>query len=124
MRSCGWATVALGLLGCAAHQDEPLMMGRARELMRTAQTPSGDVVLRCEPSDGEVSLDGVTQGVCTDFQGTPRGLRLGEGLHQIEVKKQGYWPYTTYIEPRGARAVLTARLRPMGTGTSPERGAP
>ncbi|MBN1207498.1 MAG: PEGA domain-containing protein [Myxococcaceae bacterium] len=110
-------------LGCAGRQEEPATMARARELLRKAEAPTGDVVLRCEPPDAEVTLDGVTQGLCSDFQGTPRGLRVGEGLHQIEVKKEGYWPYTTYIEPHRTRAVLDVRLRSMGTGT-PERGTP
>jgi hypothetical protein len=99
-------------------------MAQARELLRNAEAPSGDVVLRCEPPDGEVSLDGVPQGLCSDFQGSPRGLRVGEGLHQIEVKKEGFWPYTTYIEPHGARAVLNVLLRSMGIEKTPERGAP
>ncbi len=115
MRVWGWTTVMLGMMGCAGRSDEPATMAQARELLRNAEAPSGDVVLHCEPPDGEVSLDGVTQGFCTDFQGSPRGLRVGEGMHQIEVKKEGYWPYTTYIEPRGARTVLNVRLRSMGT---------
>jgi hypothetical protein len=124
MRGWGWLVVALGVGGCAGRPDEPATLAQARELLRNAEAPNGDVVLHCEPADGEVTLDGVTQGLCTDFQGSPRGLRVGDGLHQIEVKKEGYWPYTTYIEPRGARAVLNVRLRPMGTETTPERGAP
>jgi len=123
MRGGSWATVALVVLGCAGRQDEPTTMAQARELLRKAEAPSGDVVLRCEPPDAEVSLDGVTQGLCSDFRGAPRGLRVGEGLHQIEVKKEGHWPYTTYIDPHGARAVLDVRLQSMGTET-PERGTP
>lgn len=124
MRGRGWATVALLALGCAARQEEPATMAQARALMLTAQAPSGDVVLRCEPPDAEVSLDGVTQGLCSDFRGEPRGLRVGEGLHHIEVKKEGHWPYTTYIDPHKARAVLDVRLRPMGTGTPEAGGTP
>jgi hypothetical protein len=123
MRQGGWATVVLLALGCAGRQEEPATMAQARELLRKAEAPTGDVVLRCEPPDAEVVLDGVTQGLCSDFRGAPRGLRVGEGMHQIEVKKEGYWPYTTYIEPHRARAVLDVRLRSMGTGT-PERGTP
>jgi len=121
MRGWGWA--ALVVLGCASRQEEPPTLVQARELLRNAEKPSGDVVLRCEPPDAEVYLDGVIQGLCSDFRGAPRGLRVAEGLHQIEVKQQGYWPYTTYIEPHGARAALEVRLRPTGTGT-PEGGAP
>ncbi len=108
--------MALGVLGCAGRQDEPASMARARELLRAAESPSGDMVLRCEPPDAEVYLDGVIQGLCSDFRGEPRGLKVGEGLHQIEVRMQGYWPYTTYFEPHGARAVLNVRLRSMEGG--------
>jgi hypothetical protein len=123
MRGGVWATVALMALGCAGRQDEPATMAQARAMLLKAEAPSGDVVLRCEPPDAEVSLDGVTQGLCSDFRGEPRGLRVGQGLHHIEVKKEGHWPYTTYIDPHKARAVLNVRLRPMETGT-PEGGTP
>ncbi|WP_044185131.1 PEGA domain-containing protein [Hyalangium minutum] len=123
MRGGGWLTVALVTLGCAGRQEESPAMAQARELLRKAESPSGDVVLRCEPEDAEVILDGVTRGLCSDFRGAPRGLRVGEGLHQIEVKKEGHWPYTTYIDPHGTRAVLNVLLQPMGSDI-PERGTP
>ncbi|MDY7231549.1 PEGA domain-containing protein [Hyalangium rubrum] len=123
MRGGLWPVGLVVALSCAGRQEEPATLGQARELLRNAGTPSGDVVLRCEPPDAEVYLDGVIQGICTDFRGSPRGLRVGKGLHQIEVRKQGYWPYTTYFEPHGARAALDVRLQTMGTGT-PEGGAP
>jgi hypothetical protein len=91
---------------------------RARELLRTMKNRQGNLLLRCEPEDADVYLDGVVQGVCTDFGGGPSGLTVGSGLHRIDVKKDGYWPYTTYYEPSNARAGLTIRLKPM----SPERG--
>lgn len=101
--------------GCAARQDEPASMARAREMMRTAEGSRGDLTLRCEPPDADVYLDGVIQGVCSDFGGSPVGLKVGEGLHQIEVKKDGFWPYTTWFEPSGARATLNIQLRPRGS---------
>ena len=110
---CGWWW-AVGLLwmGCATgpeRVDSPAAR-RARELLRGGGR-EGNLVLRCEPSDAEVYLDGVQQGVCTDFAGAPRGLSVGEGLHQIDVRREGYWPYVTYYEPSNARAALTVRLR-------------
>ncbi|ATB33440.1 PEGA domain-containing protein [Melittangium boletus] len=110
------------VLGCATGPErvESPAADRARELLRGGSRV-GNLVLRCEPSDAEVYLDGVVQGVCTDFAGAPRGLSVGEGLHQIDVKKDGYWPYVTYYEPSNARAVLNIRLRSV----TPERdGAP
>jgi hypothetical protein len=91
---------------------------RAREMLRTGRTREGTLVLRCEPEDADVYLDDVAQGVCTDFGEAQGGLRVGEGLHRIDVKKDGHWPYTTYYEPGRARAGLTIRLRAM----EPERG--
>jgi hypothetical protein len=113
VRRGGWCVVWLvGWVGCASgpeRMDSPAAR-RARELM-SGGGRDGNLVLRCEPSDAEVYLDGVQQGVCTDFAGTPRGLRVGEGLHQIDVRHEGFWPYVTYYEPSNARATLTLRLR-------------
>lgn len=81
--------------------------------MRTAEAQkTGALRLRCTPSDAEVTLDGVPQGRCDDFAGN-RGLQVGEGLHRIELKKEGHWPYVTYYEASGATAVLEATLVPM-----------
>lgn len=110
VRAAGVGWLLVSWMGCAGTQ-EPDTLARARELMAGARNPSGDVALRCEPEDAEVYLDGVLQGLCSDYSGNPKGLSLGVGLHQIEVKKQGYWPYTTYYEPSGARARLTIQLR-------------
>jgi hypothetical protein len=104
-------------LGCASGPErvESAAAARARELLRAVRSRQGNLLLKCEPSDSEVYLDGVIQGVCTDFGGDPRGLQVGGGgLHRIDVKKDGYWPYTTYYEPNSARAGLTIQLKPMG----------
>ncbi len=113
MRKVLLAVVCCGVVACARRQ-EPGSLVKARELMAEAGNPSGNLALLCEPADAEVYLDGVWQGLCSDFTGAPKGLRVGAGLHQIEVKKQGYWPYTTYYEPSGARARLTIQLRATG----------
>jgi hypothetical protein len=110
------------VVACAcAGRQEPESVAKARALMSGAQTPSGNLALRCEPEDADVYLDGVLQGLCSDFSGSPRSLRVGAGLHHIEVKKQGFWPYTTYYEPSGARARLTIQLR---ASVAPGGGAP
>ena len=111
-----WAWVLAGLVwGCAASGPEQVRSpaaDRAREALRASRSRSGNLRLRCEPVDADVYLDGVVQGVCTDFSGEPRGLQVGEGLHHIEVKKDGYFPYTTYYEPNNTSLGLTIRLRP------------
>ncbi|MFP2903791.1 PEGA domain-containing protein [Pyxidicoccus sp. 3LFB2] len=115
-----WLVLAVVVSGCAGRQ-EPESVARARALMAGAETPSGNLALRCEPEDAEVYLDGVLQGLCSDFTGSPKSLRVGAGLHHIEVKKHGFWPYTTYYEPSGARARLTIQLR---SSVAPGGGTP
>ena len=119
MRASGWILGVCGLwLGCASapeRMDSPAME-RARQLMREGRAHEGNLVLKCEPEDADVYLDGVVQGFCTDFGEAQGGLRVGEGPHRIEVKKEGHWPYTTYYEPGRARAVLTIRLRSTDAG--------
>ncbi|RKH68051.1 PEGA domain-containing protein [Corallococcus aberystwythensis] len=108
--------------GCAAKQEQPATVARAEQLMASNSAKRGDLVLRCEPADAQVLLDGVEQGTCTDFAGVSRSLRLGAaGFHQVVVKKRGFYPYTTYYEPSGARVTLKVKLRPVGTegGVSP-----
>jgi hypothetical protein len=34
-------------------------------------------------------------------------------MHRVEVKKKGFWPYQTWIEPSGTRASLTVSLAPQ-----------
>ncbi|MCP3142091.1 PEGA domain-containing protein [Pyxidicoccus xibeiensis] len=120
MRGAWLAAVVVAVSGCARRQ-EPESVTRARALMEGAEQTSGNLALRCEPEDADVYLDGVLQGQCSDFTGSPKGLRVGVGLHHVEVKKQGFWPYTTYYEASGARARLTIQLRPM---PAPGGGAP
>ena len=118
----GIARVGL-LLGALAGAcaSGPEQMGspaaeRAREVLRGGQERSGNLRLKCEPPDADVSLDGVAQGVCTDFGGAPHGLQVGPGMHRVDVKKDGFWPYTTYYEPGSGRAALSS-------GTSLRRGS-
>lgn len=104
--------VGLLLVGCASAQ--PAAMTQAREGLAAHQTHAwtSGVTFSCEPADADVWLDGVPQGSCLDFSGSPRGLTLGEGMHKVEVKKSGFWPYETYVDSGGARAALTIKLLP------------
>jgi hypothetical protein len=110
---------AVSLGGCAAKQEPPASVVRARELMATAEPKRGELILRCEPSDAEVFLDGVEQGTCNDFSGVSRSLRMADAdFHQVQVKKGGFFPYTTWFQPSGARMTLKVKLRPV----TPEGG--
>ena len=100
------------LLGCAS--SEPAVVTRVGEQMRGSQQRvwTSDLKLVCDPTDAEVSLDGIPRGTCEDFAGNPTGLNLPEGLHKVEVKKSGFWPYESYVDSSGARAALTVKLSP------------
>ncbi len=109
----GLALLAL-LAGCATPVEQP-SVARAREAVTSSSARTGDLRLQCDPADAEVWLDGVPQGICTDFSGTPAGLKVGEGMHRVEVLKQGFLPYVTYLSPSGARASLRITLVPRKT---------
>lgn len=89
--------------------------------MASAPVRTGDLALHCDPEDATVEVDDVPMGTCADFDGDPRGLPLGEGMHRVVVNKPGYRPYQTYYEPSGAKAVLRIALVPTGQteGTGP-----
>ena len=115
-----FAGVVLLTGGCAAKQEQPATVARAEQLMAANAAKRGDLVLRCEPADAQVLLDGVEQGTCSDYAGVSRSLRLMDaGFPQVEVKKRGFYPYTTYYQPSGARVSLNVKLRPLG----PESGS-
>ena len=104
--------VALWALGACATGGHGEMAARADALMQSAPERRGDLELHCDPMDAEVVLDGVPQGTCEDFDGRIRRLAVGEGMRRVEVKKQGFWPYETYYQPSGAKAVLRITLTP------------
>ena len=79
---------------------------------------SGDLKLSCDPQDSQVWLDGVPVGSCVEFSGR-RGLSLGQRMRKVEVRKEGYRPFETYVEPDGTRAALTVTLAPSNTGGGP-----
>lgn len=98
---------AMAALGCAG---EAAAVKQAREALEGAQRRVGNLRLSCEPEGALVSVDGVPRGTCEDFSEGAAGV--GEGLHRVEVQKDGYWPYVTYYEPSGARVSLAIQLRP------------
>ena len=77
-------------------------------LARNAEQP-GWLAFTCDPVDADLWLDGVGQGTCADY---PKGLKLSDGMHHVEVKKPGFAPYQTYVDSSGTRAALTIKLLP------------
>lgn len=88
-------------------------MAQAREGLAATAGRTGDLRLMCQPEDAQVVLDGVPQGLCSDFSGRPAGLTVGSGMHRVEVTKEGFLPYVTYLSPSGARTSLGITLQPL-----------
>ena len=105
-------TLLLCASGCVTTERDRTVE-RARGLVQNAQTRRGSLRLVCAPADAVVGVDGVEMGRCSDFSGRPEGIRLGEGMHRVDVAKEGFWPYQTYLQPSGARASLNLTLRPL-----------
>jgi hypothetical protein len=107
-----WSWVALLFLACAAPTRgllvSPLQLPPARV------TTKSELVLRCTPEDAEVSLDGVTQGTCADFNGEPRTLGLGRGLRHVRVWKRGFTAWDSVMEADNTRMAVTVTLLPSG----------
>jgi hypothetical protein len=108
------------LAACATDTSpQAAMIERASQAVSSAKQTSGDLKLTCAPEDSQVWLDGVPVGTCQDFAGRPKGLWLGAGMRKVEVKREGYMPFETYIEPDGTRARLTVTLAPSNLGGNP-----
>ena len=108
----------LAIAACAAPSEQAAIFARAGEGLKAVEASSGDLRLKCEPLDSEVWLDGMPVGACEDFAGR-RGLSLGQRMRKVEVRKDGYTPYLTFVEPDGTHAALTVTLLPSNTGGGP-----
>jgi hypothetical protein len=78
-----------------------------RELARGAAS-YGAVAIRVQPAGAEVLIDGERwEGADND----PLIVRLASGSHRIEIRKEGYRPYTTQVDIRdGATSPINVSL--------------
>ncbi|MFN0061246.1 MAG: hypothetical protein ACKVPX_01835 [Myxococcaceae bacterium] len=120
----GWIALALlapllVAIACGHAADRSPVLERASKVLAQPIAPSGaGLALQCEPSDAEVSVDGVLQGRCDDFGGRPRVLGMGVGDHTLEFRKPGYRPERLVSSHDGARATLHIRLQRINSGES------
>jgi hypothetical protein len=90
----------LGLLLCACPTPGPGIPVR----------PLGGVQIRCEPTDALVYVDDQYRGSVAALGARP--LMLPEGVHRIEIRRDGYFPH--FAEVTTAKAVqqrLEVKLR-------------
>lgn len=104
----------LTLVGCASQR---LPLPTVTSVSAPARsTTVGELVLHCTPEDAEVALDGVSQGVCSDFSGQPRALKVGRSARRVEVKKRGFETWETWLAADQTRVMMTVTLIPSGDG--------
>lgn len=116
-RALALALIWGGAGGCAHRTSSEV---RAQEVLAGAQAARVDLQVSCSPPDAEVSVDAVPRGLCSDYDAPGAGLRLGAGMHQVAIRKEGFRPYVTYYEPSGARLSLSIELVPaQGGGKKP-----
>lgn len=104
------------LAGCASAPSGLTSMPRVTEtrLRPYRVSGAGELVLKCQPVDAEVALDGVSQGLCSDFNGEPRALKVGERPRRVEVKKAGFVTWESWLAADQTRVVMNVTLLPNG----------
>lgn len=106
LRTAVWATSLA--LGCVAG---PALAGcdgrgtRSPEALGTALR----IDVAAEDADADVFIDGNYVGQVSEIQGTAAGpMRLAPGVHRLEVRKDGRFPFqrTLEIDPKSPPAKL------------------
>lgn len=98
--------------GCAA--PTPFATLKSGPLAAARTWNAGELVLRCTPRDAEVAVDGVAQGLCSDFDGEPAALKVGTRARRVEVKKLGFQTWESWLAADQTRVVMTVTLLPTG----------
>ena len=74
----------------------------------------GNTLVRCQPADAELAVDGVVRGLASDFDGRERLLALPTGGdHRVGFRHQGYEAVVVdvVVEEKGARRWMCVSRR-------------
>ena len=69
----------------------------------------GFVKILAVPEDADVYINGVNSGAAKNYDGKKQVMALPAGRHKIEIKKQGYHPYSREMMV-GAGATETIKI--------------
>ena len=84
----------LALAGCATPAPNPFpQLDRIQEV----EAPPGNVVVQVQPADAQVVVDGVPQGLGSDFDGVHGALTLAAGPHRLILRRDGFRPYESMV---------------------------
>jgi hypothetical protein len=81
----------------------------------------GNTLVRCQPADSEVAVDGVVRGVASDFDGKERLLALPTGDHRVGFRHKGYEAVVVDVVVGDGRQTLDVRLTPLQLGANERR---
>ncbi len=70
---------------------------------RDQQEPTGSIRLRVNPDQARVYIDGALAGTAGEFGGLSNHLVLPAGVHELELRADGYQTYTGQIDVRDGR---------------------
>ena len=76
-----------------------------RDDERDEDRAMGAIRLRANPREAKVYVDGALVGIVDDFDGFRNHLELEVGLHQLELRADGYDSYTTEISVQYGKTI-------------------
>lgn len=76
--------------------------------------PTGDIIIRCDPDDAKVYLDGVYIGRANQFSNPKHPLKVSMGAHVLEFERKDYQLELREIMTRvdSTEVVVKMKLRP------------
>ena len=79
---------------------------------RAPERRTGSVRLRVDPREAKVYIDGALVGIVDEFDGLSGHLDLDAGPHELELRAEGYVPYTgTLNVPAGKTVTERVKLK-------------
>lgn len=65
----------------------------------------GSIRLKASPKDARVYIDGALVGTVDDFDGLSDHLKLDAGTYQLEIRADGYEPYTGDLRVEAGKTI-------------------
>jgi formylglycine-generating enzyme required for sulfatase activity len=101
----------------SATREVSVAPGKSAAVQVTLVPILGDVIVRVNPADAQLLVDGVARGPANQT------LRLPATRHSIEVRKPGYAPFRTTVTPRpglpqNVEATLLEGVAPRATAST------
>ena len=81
---------ALAMASCAQQPPLELPVMSQLQSLDGRKAAEGNLELHVDPADAKIEIDGVEQGLASDFDGLKGCLKLRAGSHQLGVSKEGY----------------------------------